>query len=783
MQGTPKAIEIKGIVRNATVIGAQDGQAEDLINLRFMDGSWRASGDGRLIDFTMGREYTQLYIHTNVYRHLLGVYDGKLYWFADIADDGVTFTPLSTPVELASVTGDVWIVQNGHLLTIIDGADNFEYLVFKKGEDKYIHVKMNVNGKASDRRISPFDQVHFNLYSDPTDSELVHQKEESTLDLGKQETLTTDLYYLQGIHDPHDKHLKTDGLIDNDDQKNATKNYQNIMVNLISEASKKNQFTRPFLALVAYRLYDDSYIYSSNPVLLYPRELPTSQEGFVKSYSAQSDQSNTATVQSEIVDVASGNVCTLFENAIVFDYDFQNPRPIDNISCEYGKNKDAIGAPICGCFLTSEMNNGDSSYHSNTGTYVKHRGSGPIYYVHKNHVPMYCNGMACSYLHRDIDNFEIKHGTKYRAAVIGSKLCLSIDDIDILEENPEVFKSLCIFVTPQVDLFSTEVNNSDGSTHLHLRSLEGAPFTPDLITYYKRSTIMTISYAPKRFNWSDVAYKLMHSQFYLLRDYDRTTIAELKRSPIVDLSGAKYENIIYDPMSQTELLDIEATSRTVYLPKVSYMYNGRLHIANYKSYPFFGYPIDLFQLHNHSVKVQAGAWFPADADGQRVLPDLTGNADEYIQFTKGKVDIVYHSIFDDLIDKEAPYFLIKVYIDASSGEQVLCRYIQAYDPREREKGRADFIEDLNPLLTYPDVRATKMEIYYVYKVNLDLKIRMKEFTLTPYPYLNMAYFLNDNFKPIALSSFPVWKTINDFISNPDDPVVPPFDPNDPPIIM
>ena len=82
-----KAIELNGIVHNATKIGVQDGDCEDLVNLRFKDGSWRASGNGKHV-FSMqyqsdvantnGLTYTQLYIHTNVYRHILGVRDGGL---------------------------------------------------------------------------------------------------------------------------------------------------------------------------------------------------------------------------------------------------------------------------------------------------------------------------------------------------------------------------------------------------------------------------------------------------------------------------------------------------------------------------------------------------------------------------------------------------------------------------------------------------------------------------------------------------------------------------------
>ena len=77
-----KAISLQGIVHNATKIGVQDGQCEDLVNLRFKDGSWRTSGDGKHVfsmnyqsnvPNTSGVSYTQLFIHTNIYRHLLGV--------------------------------------------------------------------------------------------------------------------------------------------------------------------------------------------------------------------------------------------------------------------------------------------------------------------------------------------------------------------------------------------------------------------------------------------------------------------------------------------------------------------------------------------------------------------------------------------------------------------------------------------------------------------------------------------------------------------------------------
>ena len=85
MENNSQAIEIKGVVRNQTKIGVQDGQCDDIVNLRFKDGNWRVADDGKMIVNSAGTPfsvypYTQLYVHTNIYHHLLGVFNGKLWW-------------------------------------------------------------------------------------------------------------------------------------------------------------------------------------------------------------------------------------------------------------------------------------------------------------------------------------------------------------------------------------------------------------------------------------------------------------------------------------------------------------------------------------------------------------------------------------------------------------------------------------------------------------------------------------------------------------------------------
>lgn len=74
-------------------------------------------------------------------------------------------------------------------------------------------------------------------------------------------------------------------------------------------------------------------------------------------------------------------------------------------------------------------------------------------------------------------------------------------------------------------------------------------------------------------------------------------------------------------------------------------------------------------------------------------------------------------------------------------------------------GETNFLEDLDPLLTFPDYRAKKMDIYLTVPAGVyaqgDSKymLRHKEFELKPHPYLNLAYYMEPNLRPIKWSDF------------------------------
>lgn len=684
MQGTPKAIHIQGIVRNATVIGAQDGQAEDLLNLRFIDGSWRASGDGRLINFTMGAEYTQLYVHTNVYHHLLGVNNGTLYWFAEIGTDGTTFYPLdnttsrtgwpsdmqdlpTAPVALTTVVGDIWITQTGHLLTIIDENDDFEYLVFKTGEKEYIEVKSDANGEASSRSLYPFGEMHFNCYCPMDDDHKV------AIDFG-------DATFESPYH---------------------------AMDSLLNLCHEKNLFTQHLFAIAAFELYDGSYAYASNPVHICPRE----------NFNYQTGNERVLMFHKHAILIDVQNITEGFPPGVSYDGDVSTYSRIGYVEIHIKTNNGVFQDVTSGATLVDG---------------------------------------ACPWL---FTNFEYATGHSPENIMYGADLVLSVDSsiIDKFDEN--IFNSLCIFVTAESNIFPSlsAGQNIDSISNkidkrkewLYARTsidkyVNGTFSQTDIINYplgyFYSGFGEDISWKKKAF----VADELLHSPFYLLRRYKKQELYELLDNPIIKINGAQYDGLLKNIVQQ-KTLPIEALSRTTYLPKVSYMYNGRLHIANYKSYPFFGYPIDLFHLHNHSVKVQANSWFKG------VLPNLADNNDSYLQYAKTDYAFTSHP------PTGLEYFAyITVKIDSSQGEQTVVRYIPPYDFTTAVNGRADFIESLNPLLTYPDARAKKMTItLYRYQSTGTTPyqiVKSKTFTLKPHPYLNIAYYIDPDLKPIGMGN-------------------------------
>lgn len=606
IDGQPRAIQLQGITHNTTKIGVQDGQSEDLVNLRFKDGAWRSTGDGKYM-MDVGK-YQQIFIHTNVYRHMLGVYNGQLWWFASAPEDKPNeFEPIEAVPICEVADGDVRITQTGHLITVIDSADDFEFFVFKTNENRYIEAVVDVNGKETDRTLYPFGEVHFNLYSPSPENSKGYLFSEQT-------------------------EIETDG----DHMVDSRVGFDTMRV-AIGKAIDGNKFVFPFVICSAIELYDGSYILSSNPVVLYPRQRYMSMSQF-------DTEQGIVIVQKGEVMACSG----LYED----DH--------GRIRAGYGVlNIEAFDAILYGGLIGCT-----------------------------NNIPSICN-------HFSTDTFY--------SNIYGSDIVVSLKDTSILESNKEIFKSIGIFVSPQIETIN------------------------DSILWGARNNF----FYGLRDN-KDVGYDLIHSQLYLLKTYDLKSIGEIVTNGIVSLEGKENEKILSNIVQQ-ERLSTESITRTSYIPRYSYSYNGRLHIADYKSKQFHGYPLNQFYKNNHSVKVVRGGSYLG-------LANLESNNDEYLQWPRTQYTLADSFSMQNHGDCAA---YISTTIETDNGNQVATRYIPLADPDK-------FIEDLDALISFPDYRAKSINIRIATEAGRGEIIYEHTFDLTPHPYLNLAYYINNSLKPIKL---------------------------------
>lgn len=519
-EGTPKAIEPKGITRNATKIGVQDGQAEDLINLRFMDGSWRASGNGRQIEnMPTGTIYEQLYVHTNVYHHLLGVDNSVLYWFAEIDNDGVTFYPLdgttdrslwpedkqdlpTKRVALTNVVGDIWITQTGHLLTVIDdGNDVFTHLVYKGGEQSYKEINADVNGNSTKSKIYPFGVAHFKLEGSDTFTK-------TSTDLGVSR-------YWNGHDD-----------VDEDNLWNDIKSSDILLLakSARDTARSNNRFNQPFLICVAVRLYDGSFAYASNPILLNP--------GAFLNY-------DRTYINSRLVD---------------------SPVVLRDFRSGYGRQGYVSG--VAGSF--------HESYNSVNAAYYNQPEGNRLTVL---------NG-GNSYRSKDGSNSASYNGSYYTAKALGKYIQMQLEDITFIKANPEIFQSVCIFVTREI-----ETINFGGSGSFILKK------SSNIDGDFKESSFNVGLKLPLR-SKKVLINEMKKENFFLLREYrlEELVIFQTGDYVYIDINTSEYPGLLNN-IIQKEQLPIEAFMRNSFVPKVVYNYNGRLHIANYRTTPWRGYTI------------------------------------------------------------------------------------------------------------------------------------------------------------------------------------------------
>ena len=704
-----KAISLQGIVHNTTKIGVQDGQCEDLINLRFKDGSWRTSGDGKHVfsmNFqsdvpnTSGTSYTQLFIHTNIYRHLLGVRNDKLYWFGNINADGV-FEAIEEK-KLVAVSNDLYICQTGHLLTVIDGG-SFTYLLFKSSADDYTTLNVDLNGSQDSRTLYPFGQIHFN-YADAGEAGTITEDKtgqdgwrkwgEAYGDWSKKKAP-----YFLGKKRKEICGGDTDGQALHDN-----------MVTLYGKLQEKNYFTDPFLVCAAIKLYDGKYMYASAPAMIFPRQRAYNQDS---RWTYKNNYTNADRLETISSDAGYST------NGVIIRTTHLSAGGQNNISNYVEDNTTAD--------LTNEL--GEAGNYGNENNARK---------AGEDTLGIFRSGISTA-----MYNSSVEIATAWKFQIRGCNLCVSIDSslIKIMNDNKDLFKSLCIFITPQASVYDMEKCSKNIRLALNRKIFSD---TSVIIT------AANASYVPNRREDKDIRYELLHSPLYLLREYTQDELPNLLKNPVVDLQDPQFEGVLKN-ITQQDTLKVEAVSRYSYIPKVQYTYNGRLHIANYTQSQFHGYPIDVFHLNNHSLEYDAALdnfrWFKGSLPYLKSFYDDTLSEKRTDWFLSRYAGTQLVTAVKKAGDVSA---YVEVECDTDDGILSVCRYIP-FTPKKTINFYADFIETLDPLLTFPDSRAKKMTISILENTNsTTMTLYKKEFKLEAHPYLNIAYYMDDNLKPISL---------------------------------
>lgn len=678
MENNSQAIEIKGIVRNQTKIGVQDGQCDDIVNLRFKNGSWRVADDGKAIrckdgSFFVEKGYSQIYVHTCLnYRHLIGLNsDKKLYWFANILDDNETVetilndSGLATPVYIGQTTStNIKVSSVGNILIVLDKGVQASYYVFNKSLGIYKETDFL---KADDNMFDSIDVLPYGMIRFKTsgNSSIV----ESYAPEGIDYNAIWESGYNNRVSESKVKELFPPTTADD------------LLVTALGKQTKNNKFTQPFMVCAALELYDGSYVLASNPVLMIPnmlsyhpsRDYPEKYTGYAyKGYKIQNTVGSTPWYH--LVEDFTGEHITT--------------------------GWDGVGWQQSG-FISSLYPYNNSIFCTIASYKGKETGS--------------TGKTMCK-------------GTPLYAGAKGVDLQMHIEKNIFNDSNKDIIKALCVFVSPQVPLYyfgnkeklgsySALVQYADSANH---SSMDSGEFL----------SAVNATYRPQKRKLEDVKEELMRSQFFLLKRYGRET--DLSKISIIDLSSnddiGLLENIV-----QQDMLPAEAFDRSTIIPNVDYIYNSKYHIANYDVSPFTGYPLRQYFQNVNSLSIKYNVEFTIHDYDDDLQVAIKGDGNNI-------------GIYGSLLSS------IKFYIKTDSGDSIVQKNV--YIPYMYNKASLEYpyFGILNPLISFPDNRAYKADLYIAiiqddYKT---VKSYRKTIALTPMTYYNIAAYIQDDLRHLLI---------------------------------
>lgn len=844
-------ITLSGITRSTKDAADRDGQTDELINLRFKNGSLRPVGTPE--DFpgfdTLSGSYDRLYIHTNAYRHLFGLSSGTLSWIANIVD-GVII-PLPEPRPLADNITDtdaLSVTQTGHLFVV--NHHGLRYFIYREYTDMYEPIVTDFN-TLTDKGLLPYGCVDFMV-------DEVHDP------LGYPVWFST-LIEHSGIMAAYDGN-RTEKSTDSGFQNSVTGGYpkpnttfreeEEVIKDAIGKLDKEldalNLFSRPFLVVTAAELYDGNYILMSEPKLMNAAAIT----GYDETPKLCFDKNRYVTFNPnncEPVDLGSNpDAVTSVDYAMpcldqsvathkvwrTFNGGGSTRPTDDNLTCYdtipnlhdlvygYSKNKSLwkqsmpanwLKVPNCSILTNLEFRN-DYPFDYDRDEF-------PLDY--KFHASSYANEARLNRVNTDFPSqgrteayFVDQYNTIYNPlAHLGTYLFGSHgnDDLScfktanrlrfrvnttIAEQYRDVIQNISVFITPQIDI-------------LDLHDIIRRPYYPldsngDHSNIVKNNEFIS-AFLPKIYPNDKIIKKLTDCKtFFKLAEINLE-----KTSPNV-WADLDIDTGVLSTIYSQDRLHLDSIGRETHDAQVSFSYNGRLHIADYNQFFFDGWPLNHFSYYGGAGQYSEGRWALTSAKPRSSIEAFSGKRSlvgwiKTVWDDENRHAVMIRNVSVPealLLEPDPPTVTIKdpfagvlysgpigancVQTDTLSYKTISLNqgpelrvpldYYQQYTlttpavpkpvatneyetfitpaaakPQQlRLRGRS--IQWLNPYLSYPSRYAKSIEICLYDENTLQTvgssaapNVYHKTFTLTAHDYLNLAYYIDPDLRPIRIA--------------------------------
>lgn len=798
-------IQLKGIVRNTTASSSEDGQLEEAQNLRFRDGAWRPVGDCLpLKGYDQGEstpyagKFITHYIHaTGDYKHLLGVKQGenKLYYIADLVvpeedNDEVECRWLDDIVEIAQCSENARMVTNGNICTFVSTEDFF-HIMWRWDYGSYTVLGGMLTEGVSATEISPDYAPALRVKGWVVDKDRYPDQFDSN------DKKYCKIYRIYRFKYGEEAGEKADEpmtncypLIEN--------NYKSHLLEILNQEKNEGFLHGFFWACTALKMYDGTYILHSRPVLM--QQAADEQIRFGR-FSYKLRNKNTYLTFLEDLLFSSEAYYNFFFSPILFRTDEDEFKSVilntEKLSNYTAESNDEIGRfwdivynnkvftgisaqpPRFDFKIVSKLNpDNGSATQGNYGEYFYFNAKNiaeeeslstkrilsNMVKTSDNYVPNY---MLQTYIVSE-DGYSKTYQSGYMNQIFTTHNILQLRADKMIDDSyKNVIQGVSVFITPQIHLHDFEKTKRfiPAGTETYGTVINLFPLLRDIV---------------------DIREELLRQRtFYKVKDYTWDEYKQLvgKGWVTIDLKD------VLSTLTEQEQLNIDSYTRSEYFSSVCQYYNGKLHIANYKENSFSGWPATYFKAegYNYIADNHTAAMIIADkARGQGNSADNKINitAYDYIREggsslpsaarsfykkhdgtqtleigTAGAAQAAWEREGIDIDEAKFNKFLqerlheIRLQIDVTTVNE------EEEEKTYTRRTPLSYFSDLrlNAMLSFPDIRATKMKLTTYMNIDTLVNGRYvrkwynvfeKTYTLDTDNGFNLAIYLSEDLRHI-----------------------------------